>query len=85
MGYKPSFSILDAQDSTAILRDLGHKEEIEDTDNSRWIISRWKNDFISVEQAAQMAKPTAEENLPRVCMNNTNARSKPITRWILMT
>ncbi len=66
LGYKPSFSILDAQDSTAILRDLGHKEEIEDTDNSRWIISRWKNDFISVEQAAQMATTAEEKSAARL-------------------
>ncbi len=62
LGYKPNFSILDAQDSLSILKELGHKEEVEEIDPIRWSISRWKNDFISVEQANQSAV-TAEEKL----------------------
>lgn len=62
LGYKPSFSILDAQDSLSILKELGHKEEVEEIEPIRWAISRWKNDFISVEQANQSAV-TAEEKL----------------------
>lgn len=62
LGYKPNFSILDAQDSLSILKELGHKEEVEEIDPIRWAISRWKNDFISVEQANQSAV-TAEEKL----------------------
>ncbi len=62
LGYKPNFSILDAQDSLSIMKELGHKEEVEEIDPIRWTISRWKNDFISVEQANQSAV-TAEEKL----------------------
>ena len=62
LGYKSNFSILDAQDSSAILKELAHKENIEEADNVRWTISRWKNDFISVEQAAQLAN-TPDEKL----------------------
>ena len=62
LGYKANFSILDAQDSNAILKELAHRENLEETDDVRWTISRWKNDFISVEQAAQLAN-TPEEKL----------------------
>ncbi|MBU0654593.1 MAG: DNA helicase Rep [Gammaproteobacteria bacterium] len=61
LGYKNNFSILDAQDSGAILKELAHKQEIEEADSLRWIISRWKNDFISVEQAALLANTTDEK------------------------
>jgi ATP-dependent DNA helicase Rep len=61
LGYKNNFSILDAQDSAAILKELAHKEDVEEADNLRWIISRWKNDFISVEQAALQANTTDEK------------------------
>ncbi|WP_287600643.1 DNA helicase Rep [Thiothrix sp.] len=61
LGYKPNFSILDAQDSAAILKELAHKEDVEEADNLRWIISRWKNDFISVAQSALIANNTDEK------------------------
>lgn len=61
LGYKNNFSILDAQDSTAILKDLAHKEDIEEIDGLRWMISRWKNDFISVEEAALSATKPDEK------------------------
>ena len=62
LGYKPGFSIFDAQDSASILKELAYKEDNladEDTE-SRWIISRWKNDFISPEQALQLAENPKE-------------------------
>ncbi len=65
LGYKSNFSILDAQDSGAILKELAHKENIEEADNVRWTISRWKNDFISVEQAAQLAN-TPDDKLAAI-------------------
>jgi ATP-dependent DNA helicase Rep len=61
LGYKSNFSILDAQDSGAILKELAHKEEVEEADGLRWIISRWKNDFISPEEAALQANTTDEK------------------------
>jgi len=62
LGYKPGFSIFDAQDTNAIIKELAHKEDAfaeEDTE-SRWIISRWKNDFISPEQAMHVASTPQE-------------------------
>ena len=62
LGYKPGFTIFDAQDTAAIIKELAHKEDSfadEDTE-SRWIISRWKNDFISPEQAMHIAATPQE-------------------------
>ncbi|CAA6803383.1 MAG: ATP-dependent DNA helicase Rep [uncultured Thiotrichaceae bacterium] len=55
MGYKSGFSILDSQDSATILKELALKDDIEEVDDIRWQISRWKNDFINPEQAMQQA------------------------------
>lgn len=62
LGYKPGFSIFDAQDTNAIIKDIAHKEDsfAEEDTESRWIISRWKNDFISPEQAMHVAKTPQE-------------------------
>lgn len=53
LGYKPGFSILDAQDSDLVLRELAIKEDIGEAEDIRWQISRWKNDFLSPEQVMQ--------------------------------
>lgn len=62
LGYKSGFSIFDAQDTNAIIKGLAQKEDaLADEDSeSRWIISRWKNDFISPEQAVHIAKTPQE-------------------------
>ena len=59
LGYKPGFTIFDAQDSSTILKELTMNEaatdENEDNDDPRWIISRWKNDFVSPQKAFEIA------------------------------
>lgn len=57
LGYKPGFSILDAQDTSTIIKDLMLRDEDspEPDDDFRWIISRWKNDFISPTKAFEQA------------------------------
>ena len=55
LGYKSGFSILDAQDSGLILKELALREDIDKGDELRWQISRWKNDSISVEQAFEQS------------------------------
>jgi ATP-dependent DNA helicase Rep len=62
LGYKAGFSIFDAQDTASILKELAYKEDnlAEEDTESRWIISRWKNDFISPEQALQLAENPKE-------------------------
>lgn len=66
LGYKSGFTIFDAQDSSTVLKELAMSETLEvetgpgDNDDVRWIISRWKNDFILPDQAFQVAA-TANE------------------------
>ena len=62
LGYKSGFSILDAQDTGTIIKDLMMRdaEAEEPDDDFRWIISRWKNDFISPKKAAEIAKDPQE-------------------------
>ena len=55
LDYKPGFSILDAQDSDLVLRELALKADIAEADDIRWQVSRWKNDFLSPEQVMQQA------------------------------
>lgn len=61
LGYKAGFTIFDAQDSSTIIKELTFSEakENEDGENEdddiRWIISRWKNDFVSIDKAFEIA------------------------------
>ena len=66
LGYKSGFSILDAQDSATILKELALKDEIEEVDDARWAISRWKNDFITAEQALYHAPDELESQAGRL-------------------
>ncbi|OGT22064.1 MAG: ATP-dependent DNA helicase Rep [Gammaproteobacteria bacterium RBG_16_57_12] len=54
LGYKPGFTIFDAQDSIALLKELMHKSHGGDADMDEqmlWQISRWKNAQIEPPQA----------------------------------
>ena len=62
LGYKAGFTIFDAQDSSNILKELTFTEAAAENDDPgdkdddvRWIISRWKNDFISIDKAFEIA------------------------------
>ena len=60
LGYKAGFTIFDSQDSSTILKEITFSDANEEDDNdknedARWIISRWKNDFISPEKAFEIA------------------------------
>ena len=53
-GYKPGFSIFDAEDARALLKELMLKEGDLDSDRLNWVqqqISLWKNDLVLPEQA----------------------------------
>ncbi|RMG58733.1 MAG: DNA helicase Rep [Gammaproteobacteria bacterium] len=59
LGYKPGFTIFDSADSLTLLKELTQRQDAadaEDAEQARWAISRWKNDFISPEQALAMAE-----------------------------
>ncbi|MDX1251825.1 MAG: DNA helicase Rep [Gammaproteobacteria bacterium] len=58
LGYKPGFSIFDAQDSAALIRELMHKAfsgDGEQVERIQWQISRWKSTLITAEQAREAA------------------------------
>ena len=65
LGYKPGFTIFDAQDSATIIKELTLNEAVdeqadENNDDVRWIISRWKNDFISPDKSFEVATSAHE-------------------------
>ncbi len=63
MGYRPGFSIYDAQDAETLLKELLRKAANGEDDtarNSLWQISSWKNDQRSPEQAFSHAQNETE-------------------------
>ncbi len=69
LGYKPGFSIFDAQDAKALMgelmmRDMGAEDET--VDHVQHIISNWKNDRLSPRQAFEQARQPAEVTAARV-------------------
>ena len=69
LGYRPGFSIFDAQDSLAVFRDLMGRDFAADSDHAQEVqnlISKWKNQLILPEQAAQIADGAQEEFAARV-------------------
>lgn len=72
IGLRSGFSIFDAQDSLAVLRDLMGRSFAADSEHAeqcQWQISEWKNQLILPEQAMQIAEPgppqTAAKIYPR--------------------
>ncbi len=56
LGYKPGFSIYDGGDSLALIKELMRRDFGDDkgvAEQVRWSVSRWKNDFITPDQALQ--------------------------------
>ncbi len=69
LGYKPGFSLLDAQDSAGLLRDLtsrGAQSPDLAHDQVATRISLWKNALLTPEQAAAGAETEAEEGSARL-------------------
>ncbi len=62
LGFKPAISIFDEQDRSSLIRDLiehdGHGLSVEDFEAVAGQIGRWKNDFVTPEQAVQLADPS---------------------------
>jgi ATP-dependent DNA helicase Rep len=59
LGYKPGFSILDAQDSAGLLKELA-KQEIDDIAPVQWQISGWKNELRTPEHCQSHAADDKE-------------------------
>ncbi len=69
LGYKPGFSIFDAQDSQALVGELMQREigsDEESVDTVRHSISNWKNDLILPEEALASARQPNEQLAARV-------------------
>jgi ATP-dependent DNA helicase Rep len=62
-GYRPGFSIYDADDSAALIGKLVRAQGAakNTVDAVRWRISRWKNDLVDPEQAIGAAADAAEQ------------------------
>ncbi len=62
LGLKPGFSIFDDQDSKSLIKDLllHNDEDSEQVDYVRNMISNWKNEMVSAEQAESFAKGPQE-------------------------
>lgn len=69
LGFKPGFSIFDAEDARALLKELMLKDGEMDKDHLDLVqhqISNWKNDLTSVEQVFAVAQSPAEQTIARV-------------------
>lgn len=69
LGYKPGFSIFDAEDARALLKELMLKDGEMDKDHLDLVqhqISTWKNDLTTFEQAEAAAVSPAEKTIARV-------------------
>lgn len=69
LGFKPGFSIFDAEDARSLLKELMLKDGELDSDHLNMVqhqISTWKNDLTSPEAAMEMAQSPAEQTLVRI-------------------
>jgi len=65
LGYRPNFSILDADDCSGLIRDLLRREFSDDSQVKAvyWQISAWKNAMVDAEQALALADGDAVKTL----------------------
>lgn len=63
LGYKSTFSIMDASDTKQIIKELIKKREMDDEelDGIQWEISNWKNAHISPERAQSEAEDELQQ------------------------
>ena len=66
LGLKPSFSILDSDDVTSILRDAGGTTDAKLARSWQWTISLWKNNGLNSAQALAQAQDDDEQVAARV-------------------
>ena len=71
LGYKPGFSIFDQQDAQALITDLMHRDYGADDgiEGIQAMISAWKNDLITPEDALTKAKSPQEQTAASVYMH----------------
>ena len=64
LGFKPGFSIFDAEDARALIKELMLKDGELDSDHLNSVqhqISNWKNDLVEPEQALALAESPGEQ------------------------
>lgn len=69
LGFKPGFSIFDAEDARSLLKELMLKDGDLDSDHLNLVqhqISNWKNDLTAPEQALSFAQSPAEQTIAYV-------------------
>ncbi len=66
IGLKPRFSIMDSDDTLAVMRDAGGTTDAALARRWQWAISAWKNQGLSPEQAAAVASNDDERVAARV-------------------
>lgn len=66
IGLKPSFSILDSDDVTSILKDAGGTTDASTARSWQWTISLWKNMGLNSEQALARASTDEERHIALV-------------------
>jgi ATP-dependent DNA helicase Rep len=66
LGFKPGFSIFDAEDARSLLKELMLKEGDLDNDHLNLVqqqISNWKNDLITPKRALELAQSPVEQTI----------------------
>lgn len=69
LGFKPGFSIFDAEDARALLKELMLKDGDLDSDHLNLVqnqISNWKNDLITPKRALELAQSPGEQTIALV-------------------
>lgn len=69
LGFRSGFSIFDAQDSLAVLRDLMGRDFAADSEHAeqvQWQISEWKNQLILPDKAMQIAEAGTQMSAAKV-------------------
>ncbi|MDH5357729.1 MAG: DNA helicase Rep [Gammaproteobacteria bacterium] len=76
LGYRTGFSIFDAQDSLAVLRDLMGRDFAADSEHAeqcQWQISEWKNQLILPAQAMKIAEDGQQQSAAQVYQRYVDA------------
>lgn len=76
LGFKPGFSIFDAEDARSLLKELMLKEGDLDNDHLNLVqnqISNWKNDLITPKRALELAQSPGEQTIALVYQHYNQA------------
>ena len=76
LGFKPGFSIFDAEDARSLLKELMLKDGDLDSDHLNLVqnqISTWKNDLVTAKRALELAQSPAEQTIALVYQHYNQA------------